>query len=241
VLFRLWYRVCKYSTAYGSVRSVSIQARFGEDAYPIGRLILCRAQTLSLTRRDLARRLGYREISKAHKALGTALTTRTIPVHMRTHLAHALEVDDFLLDAVLAETARQQREERYARIVAQESAYAASFRPHLRTETEQTIPQPIFVAALVGTARLRRVALPDQAWRLNADERDALLKRTILGHYREHDARVPAFGAIVGYSFVAVPGYGVDYGFPYDLNGDPAGPMRPVERLGEAGLGTQAR
>jgi hypothetical protein len=38
---------------------------------------------------------------------------------------------------------------------------------------------------------------------------------------------------------VTVLGYGVDYGLPYDLNGDPTGPMRPVERLGEAILGTK--
>jgi hypothetical protein len=38
-------------------------------------------------------------------------------------------------------------------------------------------------------------------------------------------------------SLVTLPGYLVDFGLPYDLNGDPAGPMRPVERLGEATLG----
>jgi hypothetical protein len=45
-----------------------------------------------------------------------------------------------------------------------------------------------------------------------------------------------AFGAIVGYMAVVMPGYLLDFGVPYDLNGDPVGPMQPVERLQEAVL-----
>jgi hypothetical protein len=34
-------------------------------------------------------------------------------------------------------------------------------------------------------------------------------------------------------------GYRLDFGLPYNLDGDPIGPMRPVERLREAILGTK--
>jgi hypothetical protein len=34
-------------------------------------------------------------------------------------------------------------------------------------------------------------------------------------------------------------GYLVDFGLPYDLSGDPTGPMLSVPRLGEATLGTK--
>ena len=43
----------------------------------------------------------------------------------------------------------------------------------------------ICVAALVGTARLRLVAVPDEVWYAAADERDRALKRVIQGHYRD--------------------------------------------------------
>jgi hypothetical protein len=36
-----------------------------------------------------------------------------------------------------------------------------------------------------------------------------------------------------------MPGYRLDFGLPYDLNGDRAGSMQPVKRLGEAVLGTK--
>jgi hypothetical protein len=41
------------------------------------------------------------------------------------------------------------------------------------------------------------------------------------------------------YNLVTMPGYLVDFGFPYDIRGDPAGPMQTVERLGEAILGVK--
>jgi hypothetical protein len=38
---------------------------------------------------------------------------------------------------------------------------------------------------------------------------------------------------------VVIPGYLLDFGFSYDLNGEPVGPMRLVERLQAAVLGTK--
>jgi hypothetical protein len=71
-----------------------IQARFGEDTYPIGRFLLERTRALGISRSELASRLGYRQIGKGHKALTAALMTGTMPPQMRKHRADALEVDD---------------------------------------------------------------------------------------------------------------------------------------------------
>jgi hypothetical protein len=200
---------------------------------------LDRARALRASRSELASRLGYRDIGKGHAAFAEALTTGTVPPHMAKHLAGSLEVDDITVDAVVAATVQQQHDEACQRILARETAYRAAFRPHLRTETTRTIPEPIFVAALVGTARLRLVSVPDETWRACADERDRHLKQAIQEHWREHGSYVPAFGAVVGYTAVVMPGYRVDFGLPYDLNGDRAGPMQPVKRLGEAVLATK--
>ena len=66
---------------------------------------------------------------------------------------------------------------------------------------------------------------------MSADERDRRLKRAIQEHYRECAGHVPAFGAIVGYTAVVMAGYLLDFGLPFDIDGDPVGPMLPVERL----------
>jgi hypothetical protein len=219
--------------------SSTIRARFGENKYPIGRFILDRAQALGMSRSELASRLGYRDIGKGHAALAKALTTGTVPSHMAKHLADGLEVDGIIVDEVVAATEQQQHDEACQHILARETAYRAAFKPHLRCETARTIPEPIFVAALLGTARLRLVSVPDEIWHACADDRDRLVKQAIQDYHREHGGYVPAFGAVVGYTAVMMAGYRVDFGLPYDLNGDRAGPMQPVKRLGEAVLGTK--
>ena len=81
--------------------SSTFQPRFGEDAYPIGRLILDRARSLSVSRTQLVRTLGYRKIGNGHKALADALRTGVVPVHMRKHLSSALELDEAVIDSVI--------------------------------------------------------------------------------------------------------------------------------------------
>jgi len=165
--------------------------------------------------------------------------TGTVPPQVRKHLAVALEVEDTLVDAVVAATTRQQQDEARALILARETAYRAAFKPHLRTETTRTIPEPIFIAALLGTARLRHVEVSSEVWKANADNRDRLVKRAIQDHYGERNGYVPAFGSIVSYTLVTTPGYLADYGFPFDTNGDRMGSIQLVERVGEAVLGTK--
>ena len=62
-----------------------------------------------------------------------------------------------------------------------------------------------------------------ETWEVSAHERDWLLKRAIQHHYREHGGQITSFGAILGYTAVLMPGYLLDFGFSYDLNGDPVG------------------
>ena len=156
--------------------STTIQARHEEDAYPIGRFILERARALGMSRTELVRRLGYRQIGKGHKALSELLTVGTVPPLIAQHLGDALQVGAELVAYVMAATARQQHDEASQRTLAREAAYRTAFKPHLRCETERAIPEPLFVAALLTSARLRLVAVSFETWQMSADERDRLLK-----------------------------------------------------------------
>jgi hypothetical protein len=86
-----------------SAMSSTIKPRYGEDAFAIGRFILDRAQALGLSRTDLVRRLGYRDLNSGHRALTEFILTGVTPPFMRNKLVHALEVDHDLLDAVLSQ------------------------------------------------------------------------------------------------------------------------------------------
>jgi hypothetical protein len=220
--------------------SMPFQPRFGEDAYPIGRFILERARKLGISRTELVRGLGYRNIGNGHKALAEALRTGVVPAHLRKHLAAALELDDAIIDTVVESTSRQRQDEWRARLLAREREHMTRFQPHLRTETARTIPEPIFIAALFGTARFRLVEVPSEIWEVSTADRDRLVKQVIQDHYRAHKWHVVPFGAILSYTLVTIPGYLVDFGFPFDTSGNPAGPMRPFKRLGEASLGVKS-
>ena len=91
--------------------STTIQARFGEDNYPIGRFILDRARALGMSRSELVHRLGYREIGNGHRVLAELLTTGTMPQRVARHLADALHVDEANHRHLMSATARQQRDE----------------------------------------------------------------------------------------------------------------------------------
>jgi hypothetical protein len=229
----------KLSTS--QAQEASIQARFGEDSYAIGRFVIDRARASGLNRKHLVSRLGYRDLGAGHRVLNNLLRTGVVPrmTNFAEHLAHALEVNGSILAAVIECTEWQRRDEERARVLAREAAYRAGFRPHLRAESSRIRPEPLFIAALVGAARLRHVPLSDRAWQLDAEERDAMVKRAICDHYQTQHGRIISFGEIVGYTLVTLPGYLVDFGTPFDLHGDRAGPMCVVQRLLEATLGTK--
>ena len=162
------------------------------------------------------------------------MTTGVMPPQIGMHFAAALEIDDALAHAILAATERQRRDERRGKVPARENAYRSAFKPHLRVETARSVPSPIFVAAIIGVPRILNVALSPEVYEATDEVRDRLAKRVVRDHYHENRGRVPAFGEITGYVLVTLPGYEIDFGFPYNVEGNPAGPMRPVERLGEA-------
>jgi len=117
--------------------SETIQARFGEEKYSLGRLVLDRARALRISRTELVRRLGYRDVGNGHKALSELLTTGKIPPLIAQHLADALQVDKELVASVMAATAQQQRDEEAQRTLARETVYSTAFQPHLPTRIQQ--------------------------------------------------------------------------------------------------------
>ena len=131
-------------------------------------MILDRTRALGLSRTELVRRLGYSNLAGGHKVITGILRTGIV---LRTtliarHLAAALEVDDSFLVSVIEASEWQLRDEYRAQVLARESAYRATFRPHLRSETARTRPEPLFVAALYGSARLRHAPVSDEVWLL---------------------------------------------------------------------------
>jgi hypothetical protein len=220
----------------------TMQPRYYEDRFPLGRFIFDRANALGLTRRELVERLGFPDrLAKGHQVLSEILLTGTVPPHLTT-LGDALEVDGSVVDEVLYATARQQEAERQAKMLAREEAYREGFRPHLQVKTELSVPSPIFIAALLTTERLRIVHLAEEINSLVESKRNQIIREAIEKHYVDTSGRVPAFGRIEGYYFVGFAGFsGLDFGILFDLDGSPVGDMVAIRRVPEAGLGMKHR
>ena len=136
----------------------------------------------------------------------------------------------------ISEIAKRRRSDRNQSAHEKERAYRARFKPYLRAETEHDVPQPIFIAAMLGVRNLREVPLPASAWELPEDQRDKIVKAAIRDHHRRTQGRVPTFGRIIRYALIVAPGDGEDLAILFDIRGNRAGPIRTVPRIGEATL-----
>lgn len=160
------------------------EGRFGKDAFPIRRFILQRPRTLRLSRGELVRRLGYRDLGKAHNVLRVLLALVT---------GENLASTKALRDAVLPAITEQQNNMRRARVLA-EDCYRAVFRPHLQVQPERRIPSQIFMAAMIAVARLRVVSISDIGKNrppLLSQSESRLMERCVIRKARRLGFRVP--------------------------------------------------
>ena len=122
-----------------------------QQALAIETLVRDRCVELGLKPVELVRRCGYQNASKGLRRLEQLRTgdfARTSGL-LRT-LPAALQVPVDVVEAAIQATQRYLHE-------ATEAAWRAAFRPHAVIITERTIPQPIFMACMIGVDTLLRV------------------------------------------------------------------------------------
>ena len=124
-----------------------------DELLPIAALICNRSEELDLSAVELVRRCGYRNVSKGLRRLDQLckgdFASSTTLIH---GLPSALEVTADVVKQAVEQT-RQELQE------ADERAWRDGFRPHAIIVTERVIPQPLFVAAVIGVERLLRLDL----------------------------------------------------------------------------------
>jgi hypothetical protein len=126
------------------------------------------------------------------------------------------------------ETYRQQKE-------AEEAAWREEFKPHAIISTERLIPQPIFVAAILGVTNLLRIDfdLTQEPGTFIGQALEGLNKK--LAHWNSNGI-IPAFGKATGF----VINYAPDQATEYDLKEKPIQTLNKARRLGTASLRVQS-
>ena len=109
-----------------------------------------RRQELGLRRADLIRRTTYKNEAKRLRRLSALCSGDLASCQaLISSLPHALDMPIDAIENALAETRRQLIELDQQRQAREEAAWRASFRPHAIIVPERTVPQPIFIAALI--------------------------------------------------------------------------------------------
>lgn len=193
-------------------------------------LIAARCRELGLTRAQLVRRAGYKNVAKGTRRLEELLAgdldTSKSPIQ---GLPVALELPVDLISRTVEETRQQIEQIRLRAAEEQEAAWRASFEPHAIILTERSRPEPIFVAALIGVERLLRLDF-DPAGDHESYVQKAL--RAIPQHLAEWHGTVPAFGRPIG----IVVNYTPDHAIRFDLDGMPHDFFNRADHPGQADL-----
>ncbi|WP_149472019.1 hypothetical protein [Roseomonas genomospecies 6] len=171
---------------------------WGATRFAVGRLIVSKMRRLDLSRADLARRLGYSNISKGLRRLDHLLSTGDDPT-LVPKIASALGIEHAAVEQALAATQKERAATREQAARQREERDRATFRQHVLVQTERQIPEPIFVAVIAYEA-LKRIVLPDEVAQSTLSERIAWASRSVSAHHQRCHGHVTAFGAVTGYA-----------------------------------------
>ncbi len=189
----------------------------------IAALIQSRMTELGLSRGEFAKRLGYKNIAKGIRRIdalcagdleGTKQFLEVLPQAMET----SAETVKRALDQTVREIESAENQEGEAR----DKIWRENFCPHAIILTEQTVPSPIFVAAMIGVEKLLRIDL-------DATQGPVSFVRQVLDRLPEG---VPAFGKSIGF----VINYSPNQAVRFDRNGEPIAILDKAVRPGTAVL-----
>jgi|HubBroStandDraft_6_1064221.scaffolds.fasta_scaffold118030_2 hypothetical protein len=198
-------------------------------------LVVYRSRVLDLSRSDLVRRAGYKNIAKGLRRLDELLAGDLGKTgNLIRALPAALDVPTEMVEHAIEETRRRIAEAQEAARQAREWAWRAAFMPHAIILTERTVPQPIFVAAIIGVERLLRIdfdlALPPISY---VNQAFAGIRRR-LSEFRSGSCRIP--GALPGFGrpIGLIVNYTPDRAIRFDPDGNALDTLPRARRLAEA-------
>ena len=182
------------------------------DLTPYRLVLLCGYKNSSKGLRRL-RDLNYGHIDEAKQIIAGLPTALKVPEAI---VARAVEDSHRMLDARAAATEAKE-----------EAEWRANFSPHAIVVAENKVPQPIFIAALIGLRRLRFIELESNQGEATFPSQaragvDAKLRE--FGRDGKAASELPAFGRPIGF----IVNYTPDRAVRYDLD------LNPVEEFPHA-------
>ena len=163
--------------------------------YQIGQLIISILEKQSISKCELIKRVGYKNIGKGLRRLDDLINNGTANDFLINNLHTALGILELEVKSALIlthETIDKERKERERKI----------FKPHLVIKTQNKRPSSIWACCITGGFEAHRtIQLPNDFLEMEYDSQLNVIKKIILNHYKELNGISHFFGKILGYIF----------------------------------------
>lgn len=171
------------------------------DMSPLGEIITRAMLTKGFSRKKVVRLAGYHHLPTGLQMLDDLISGKA-RAYKHTPMENLPEVlgssmEEF--DAALARAHHRRIEDFEDREAGRGYYNERTFRPHLWIRTSLSRPTSICMAAFVGEARLKHIALPEGLVAPDGSFDAEVLGAIIRAHYKEKEGKVTLFGDIVSY------------------------------------------
>jgi len=177
-----------------------------------GDFIENRRKELGLSKSELVRKLGYKNLSKGCQKYQNFISGDIEQPFIRQNLDQALSLDPEELSFALERIRKNIIEAESLHYEKIDFEWRDTFKVHGIIETERTIPQPIFVAVYSGSVKTKMVELDtsQNAPSYTQQMIDEIPNRVF------SDGTIIAFGKPIGFVINLAP----DHAIRYDLEGN---------------------
>ena len=174
---------------------------------PIQKLISDRCQVLGLKRADFIRRCGFKNEAKGYRRLDALLAGDFNSSRgLIAGLPAALEIPAYVVMKAIEESKTQIS-------AVKDFQWRSEFKPHAIILTERKVPEPIFIAAMIGVERLLRIDFDLNQGSLTFVQQAIEGVRCKLSEW--NGLALPAFGRPIGF----VVNYSPDRAVKFDMTG----------------------
>jgi hypothetical protein len=186
----------------------------------LSQLIATRMQELQIGRKQMPRRMGYKNPTKALRIFD-AMTSGELDFKETEYkaLSIALELSLDVVSQALQFSLEMIKDQ-----------VRANFKPYLCAMCENRVPSPIFAGCI--TQKQRFVYFDNDFLCLSRQEQFKLVNQAIVNHLQSKNGAIPAFGKILHYVLFLAPFLPQEQYLVFDLKGDwIENPAQGIERM----------
>ncbi len=165
--------------------------------YSIQKYVKSKMKEKGIKKAELVKRTGYSNISRGCNRFDSFMKGESYPDIFMKNLAASLDVPQEELNEVIEKSKIEIQEDIERKRERQNDIDRRNFSPYLYCHTERKIPSPIFVCAVTGADRMKKIMLPEYFTILSDEERDAQRRELIKRTMKSYEGKIPGFGNIL--------------------------------------------